>query len=101
MVPEVCKRICGTEVGCSNIAYPRLVVKLMPNGEAGAWDAPCPHVQGGQETANVKGHPLPSLYPPWDTLEASSSQLLLMHRSSWTHVGCHAGCTHVLAGVNL
>lgn len=33
VVPEVCKRVCGTEVGCSNIAYPRLVVKLMPNGE--------------------------------------------------------------------
>nr|KAF6491015.1 solute carrier family 5 member 2 [Molossus molossus] len=32
VVPEVCKRVCGTEVGCSNIAYPRLVVKLMPNG---------------------------------------------------------------------
>lgn len=29
----MCKRVCGTEVGCSNIAYPRLVVKLMPNGE--------------------------------------------------------------------
>lgn len=35
MVPEVCKRVCGTEVGCSNIAYPRLVVKLMPNGLRG------------------------------------------------------------------
>ncbi|XP_074178779.1 sodium/glucose cotransporter 2 isoform X3 [Rhinolophus sinicus] len=35
VVPEVCKRVCGTEVGCSNIAYPRLVVKLMPNGEDG------------------------------------------------------------------
>ncbi|MBZ3878678.1 Sodium/nucleoside cotransporter [Sciurus carolinensis] len=35
VVPEVCKRICGTEVGCSNIAYPRLVVKLMPNGLRG------------------------------------------------------------------
>lgn len=34
-MPEVCKRVCGTEVGCSNIAYPRLVVKLMPNGEDG------------------------------------------------------------------
>lgn len=37
MVPEVCKRVCGTEVGCSNIAYPRLVVKLMPNGEGWKW----------------------------------------------------------------
>ncbi|XP_036986340.2 sodium/glucose cotransporter 2 isoform X1 [Artibeus jamaicensis] len=35
VVPEVCKRVCGTEVGCSNIAYPRLVVKLMPNGLRG------------------------------------------------------------------
>lgn len=42
MVPEVCKRVCGTEVGCSNIAYPRLVVKLMPNGEGGQV-APCLH----------------------------------------------------------
>ncbi|XP_073071358.1 sodium/glucose cotransporter 2 isoform X3 [Manis javanica] len=35
VVPEVCRRICGTEVGCSNIAYPRLVVKLMPSGLRG------------------------------------------------------------------
>lgn len=32
VVPEVCKRVCGTEVGCSNIAYPKLVVSIMPNG---------------------------------------------------------------------
>ncbi|MEJ1273771.1 solute carrier family 5 (sodium/glucose cotransporter) member 1 [Cricetulus griseus] len=35
VVPEVCKRVCGTEVGCSNIAYPQLVVRLMPNGLRG------------------------------------------------------------------
>ncbi|XP_058142004.1 sodium/glucose cotransporter 2 isoform X3 [Dasypus novemcinctus] len=35
VVPEVCQRVCGTEVGCSNIAYPRLVVNLMPNGLRG------------------------------------------------------------------
>uniref|UniRef100_A0A8D0DMN8 Sodium/glucose cotransporter 2 n=1 Tax=Salvator merianae TaxID=96440 RepID=A0A8D0DMN8_SALMN len=35
VVPEECKRICGTEVGCSNIAYPKLVVSLMPNGLRG------------------------------------------------------------------
>uniref|UniRef100_A0A8C8LYH8 Solute carrier family 5 member 2 n=1 Tax=Oncorhynchus tshawytscha TaxID=74940 RepID=A0A8C8LYH8_ONCTS len=29
VVPEV----CGTEVGCSNIAYPKLVVSVMPNGD--------------------------------------------------------------------
>lgn len=32
VVPEVCKSVCGTEVGCSNIAYPKLVVSVMPNG---------------------------------------------------------------------
>ncbi|NP_001125293.1 sodium/glucose cotransporter 2 [Pongo abelii] len=35
VVPEVCRHVCGTEVGCSNIAYPQLVVKLMPNGLRG------------------------------------------------------------------
>uniref|UniRef100_A0AAQ6A8A6 Sodium/glucose cotransporter 2 n=1 Tax=Amphiprion ocellaris TaxID=80972 RepID=A0AAQ6A8A6_AMPOC len=35
VVPEDCKRVCGTEVGCSNIAYPKLVVSIMPNGLRG------------------------------------------------------------------
>ncbi|KAL7977572.1 hypothetical protein Chor_009521 [Crotalus horridus] len=35
IVPDECKQICGTEVGCSNIAYPKLVVSLMPNGLRG------------------------------------------------------------------
>ncbi|TKS81426.1 Sodium/glucose cotransporter 2 [Collichthys lucidus] len=35
VVPEVCKSVCGTEVGCSNIAYPKLVVSIMPNGLRG------------------------------------------------------------------
>ncbi|XP_069552676.1 sodium/glucose cotransporter 2 [Brachyistius frenatus] len=35
VVPEHCKEVCGTEVGCSNIAYPKLVVSIMPNGLRG------------------------------------------------------------------
>uniref|UniRef100_A0AAR2KCY2 Sodium/glucose cotransporter 2 n=1 Tax=Pygocentrus nattereri TaxID=42514 RepID=A0AAR2KCY2_PYGNA len=35
VVPDVCKIVCGTEVGCSNIAYPKLVVSVMPNGLRG------------------------------------------------------------------
>uniref|UniRef100_A0A8B9H2A5 Sodium/glucose cotransporter 2 n=1 Tax=Astyanax mexicanus TaxID=7994 RepID=A0A8B9H2A5_ASTMX len=35
VVPSVCKEVCGTEVGCSNIAYPKLVVSVMPNGLRG------------------------------------------------------------------
>ncbi|OXB64655.1 hypothetical protein ASZ78_008731 [Callipepla squamata] len=34
-VPEVCQEACGTAVGCTNIAYPKMVVELMPNGLRG------------------------------------------------------------------
>lgn len=30
--PDECFKICGATVGCSNIAYPKLVVELMPVG---------------------------------------------------------------------
>ncbi|XP_077426061.1 sodium/mannose cotransporter SLC5A10 isoform X2 [Vanacampus margaritifer] len=33
--PEECVRVCGAEVGCSNIAFPKLVIELMPNGLRG------------------------------------------------------------------
>eukprot|EP00076_Gallus_gallus_P045530 XP_025011068.1 sodium/glucose cotransporter 5 isoform X10 [Gallus gallus] len=33
--PEECTRVCGAAVGCSNIAYPKLVVELMPSGLRG------------------------------------------------------------------
>lgn len=62
MVPEVCKRVCGTEVGCSNIAYPRLVVKLMPNGEDWYW-------------AGCLGESLLSMHIPKDSLVTWVSQL--------------------------
>ncbi|XP_019512062.1 PREDICTED: sodium/glucose cotransporter 4 [Hipposideros armiger] len=29
--PDICQRICGARVGCSNIAYPKLVIALMPS----------------------------------------------------------------------
>ncbi|KAM7326145.1 hypothetical protein ACRRTK_014623 [Alexandromys fortis] len=35
VVPSECQKYCGTSVGCSNIAYPTLVVELMPNGLRG------------------------------------------------------------------
>lgn len=50
VVPEVCKRVCGTEVGCSNIAYPRLVVKLMPNGKSRPTGCLLPNEQGHRDT---------------------------------------------------
>ncbi|XP_010602170.1 sodium/glucose cotransporter 1 isoform X3 [Fukomys damarensis] len=34
-VPSECVKHCGTSVGCTNIAYPTLVVELMPDGLRG------------------------------------------------------------------
>nr|XP_020843363.1 sodium/glucose cotransporter 4 isoform X2 [Phascolarctos cinereus] len=33
--PDICQAICGARVGCSNIAYPKLVMELMPIGLRG------------------------------------------------------------------
>ncbi|KAK5851942.1 hypothetical protein PBY51_023454 [Eleginops maclovinus] len=33
--PDECEKYCGASVGCTNIAYPKLVVDLMPNGLRG------------------------------------------------------------------
>ncbi|XP_074077593.1 sodium/glucose cotransporter 4 isoform X2 [Macrotis lagotis] len=33
--PDLCQAICGARVGCSNIAYPKLVMELMPVGLRG------------------------------------------------------------------
>jgi hypothetical protein len=30
--PVECKATCGNEGGCTNIAYPRLVMELLPTG---------------------------------------------------------------------
>ncbi|XP_047228955.1 sodium/glucose cotransporter 1-like isoform X3 [Girardinichthys multiradiatus] len=35
VVPDECQRHCGSSVACTNIAYPKLVMKLMPNGLRG------------------------------------------------------------------
>ncbi|KAJ7332746.1 hypothetical protein JRQ81_014926 [Phrynocephalus forsythii] len=33
--PKICEEVCGAKVGCSNIAYPKLVMELMPVGLRG------------------------------------------------------------------
>ncbi|OCU01811.1 sodium/glucose cotransporter 1 [Xenopus laevis] len=35
VVPSQCKKFCDTEVGCTNIAYPKMVINLMPDGLRG------------------------------------------------------------------
>jgi len=33
--PQSCMDVCGSEKGCTNIAFPRLVLKIMPTGLKG------------------------------------------------------------------
>jgi uncharacterized sodium:solute symporter family permease YidK len=40
--PEECQRYCGNPVGCSNIAYPKLVMELMPVALKGKTTLPVP-----------------------------------------------------------
>lgn len=35
VLPEECEKICGNPISCSNIAYPKLVLHLMPQGMRG------------------------------------------------------------------
>ena len=32
--PDVCEAVCGSRVSCTNSAYPKLVLELMPAGES-------------------------------------------------------------------
>ena len=31
--PEMCMKACDNPIGCSNIAYPKLVLELLPEGK--------------------------------------------------------------------
>ena len=35
--PEICQKICQNPVSCSNIAYPKLVLGIMPEGNRNFW----------------------------------------------------------------
>lgn len=32
--PDICQKICGNPSGCSDIAYPKLVLELLPVGKS-------------------------------------------------------------------
>ncbi|XP_039696121.1 sodium/myo-inositol cotransporter 2 [Pteropus medius] len=35
IVPEICQEVCSNPTGCSNIAYPKLVLEILPTGLRG------------------------------------------------------------------
>ncbi|XP_036749963.1 sodium/mannose cotransporter SLC5A10 isoform X2 [Manis pentadactyla] len=62
VVPAECLRACGAEIGCSNVAYPKLVMELMPVGQVtggGCWRlggrvtvAPAPRSAGADDRSD-------------------------------------------------
>ena len=38
--PETCLKVCSNPSGCSDIAYPKLVLELLPTGNAPYVEAP-------------------------------------------------------------
>lgn len=94
--PAVCQSVCGASVGCSNIAYPKLVVELMPVGESlsrhllAAWHLT--HFiklnRPGMQSAPVSPRPGRVFLP-------------LSPRSSWSDVGGDVCCSHVVSDVHL
>lgn len=53
--PEQCAQVCGAEVGCANIAYPKLVMELMPSGR---WEARWCHLPLERQLHAASGLPL-------------------------------------------
>uniref|UniRef100_A0A3B3CGQ1 Solute carrier family 5 member 2 n=1 Tax=Oryzias melastigma TaxID=30732 RepID=A0A3B3CGQ1_ORYME len=88
VVPEDCKRICETEVGCSNIAYPKLVVTIMPSGSflgADRWsgDGSVPNVTGVLVWHRQLHLPLSVPFPAvWDSLPALCHHPILLYISA-------------------
>ena len=39
--PDICEAVCGNRIGCSNIAYPKLVLELMPSGKPAFYSFTC------------------------------------------------------------
>nr|KAF6274287.1 solute carrier family 5 member 10 [Myotis myotis] len=74
VMPSECLRACGAEIGCSNIAYPKLVMELMPIGPSSGFSHHLQHAgrwqglrrashrgRGGRGRGGEAGRPAVSL----------------------------------------
>lgn len=83
--PELCKEICGNSVGCTDTAYARLVMELLPVGEE-QFPAPPPSA----ECPHTFMH-LSNITPLYD----------LHSRAARFDDGCDDRCPHVLPDLHL
>ncbi|OWK64402.1 Sodium/glucose cotransporter 4 [Lonchura striata] len=80
--PDICKRICGAAVGCSNIAYPTLVTELMPDGLWGLMIAVMMAALMGSLTSVSNSSSTLFVVDIWQRLcrQASEQQLMVVGR---------------------
>lgn len=74
--------MCGAEVGCSNIAFPKLVIELMPSGEKAA--------------LKKKSSKMSFLQ-----VSDASAARVCMHRLTWTYDSSDDGRSDVIADLHL
>ncbi|KAL8175313.1 UNVERIFIED_CONTAM: Sodium/glucose cotransporter 4, partial [Gekko kuhli] len=81
--PDECARVCGAAVGCSNIAYPKLVIELMPSGLRGLMIAVMMAALMSSLTSIFNSSSTLFTMDIWRRIrrEASEKELLLVGRS--------------------
>ena len=82
--PEACKEVCGNSVGCSDIAYAKLVMELLPSGKKVCSFA----------------IPLSSMFW-WFSWYQENWQLKCMCRFAGSDDGCDAGGSYVISDFHL
>ncbi|XP_059762891.1 sodium/mannose cotransporter SLC5A10 isoform X2 [Balaenoptera ricei] len=99
VVPSECLRACGTEIGCSNIAYPKLVMELMPTGLRGLMIAVMMAALMSSLTSIFNSSSTLFTMDIWKWLRpgAGERELLLVGRSGFPGTGtrtssCRPGC---------
>lgn len=85
--PELCKQICGNTVGCSDIAYAKLVMELLP---------------GGKKPMSVFKKKMMAVAPPYPPLrDTVFLSCVCPPRPAWSNDGCNDCCSHVLSDLHL
>lgn len=78
----MCKQVCGNPVGCSDIAYAKLVMELLPSGIS---EIQGMFVIGFLDQLSELNHFLP----------------VCLSRSEGFNDGCDVGCSHVLFDLHI
>ncbi|KAJ8253928.1 hypothetical protein COCON_G00205400 [Conger conger] len=76
--PDVCKELCGNPVGCSDIAYPKLVMELLPSGLRGLMMAVMIAALMSSLTSIFNSSSTIFTIDVWKTLRRSASEWELM-----------------------